>query len=132
VNHVADSTSCDDANVCTTGTVCGSGVCGGGTVILPAEVNDSVRLDAAGTTVSWTDPPGLYSVYRGTRSNGILWAYNQTCFDPHTGVSSTTDAANPPVDTTFFYLVTRDDACGESILGRDSDGLPRPNLAPCP
>jgi len=32
----------------------------------------------------------------------------------------------------YFYLVTRVDACGESIAGQDSGGEPDPNPSPCP
>ncbi len=132
LNHLPDGTFCDDANVCTTGTSCGGGVCGGGTVILPAAVNNSVQFGGSGTTITWTDPPGDYSVYRGTLTGGAPWAYNQVCFDSHTSASSTTDATNPATGSMYFYLVTRYDACGESTPGSDSSGAPRPNPAPCP
>jgi hypothetical protein len=129
-----NGTGCNDGNACTTGEVCGSGVCGGGTPAPPAAINDSVSLvdGGSGTTISWSDPPGLYSVYRGTRSAGSPWAYNQTCRDSHIAASSATDAENPSIGAMFFYLVTRVDTCGESIPGQDSGGQPIPNPAPCP
>jgi hypothetical protein len=96
-------------------------------------VNYSVRLaGTATTTISWTDPPGLYSVYRGTRSDGSPWSYNHTCHDAHIAESSATESTSPAVRTMYFYLVTRHVTCGESIPGRDSDGVARPNPAPCP
>src|SRR6266850_63966 len=109
----ADGTGCNDGNPCTAGEVCGGGVCGGGTPVLPPAVNGSVRLvhNGSATTISWTDPPGPYSVYRGTRSGGSPWAYNQTCHDPHIAASSATDSGNPSIGAMFFYLVTRVDAC---------------------
>ena len=130
----ANGTSCDDGNACTAGELCGGGVCGGGTPALPSEINDSVMLDAGGSgaTISWTDPPGLYNVYRGTRSEGAPWAYNQTCHDSHLAASSTTDSENPSIGMMFYYLITRVDACGESIPGEDSDDHPIPTPAPCP
>jgi hypothetical protein len=130
----ADGTACDDGNPCTTGEVCGGGVCGGGTPVLPPPVNDSVVLagDATGATIGWTDLPGPYNVYRGLRSGGTPWAYDQTCHDSHIAASSATDSENPSIDTLFFYLVTRLDACGESIPGVDSGGHPVPNPTPCP
>jgi hypothetical protein len=108
-------------------------VCGGGTPVLPPAVNGSVRLagDGSGTTISWTDSPGPYSIYRGTRSGGSPWAYNQTCHDPHIAASSATDSENPSIGMIFFYLVTRVDACGESIPGQDSGEQPNPNPSPC-
>jgi hypothetical protein len=127
-----DGASCDDGNACTTGTTCTSGACGGGTLVLPPAVNDTLAFDAAGTTLSWNDPPGNWNVYRGSGTNGTPWAFNQVCFDPHKATSSSTDASSPPLNTFFFYLVTRVNACGESSPGTDSAGNPRPNPAPCP
>jgi hypothetical protein len=130
----ADGTGCNNGNPCMVGEVCGGGVCGGGTPVLPRAVNGSVRLvrGGSGTTISWTDTPGPYSVYRGTRSGGSAWAYNQTCHDSHIAASSAADSIDPSTGTMFFYLVTRVDACGESIPGRDSGGQPNPNPSPCP
>jgi hypothetical protein len=129
----ADGTACNDGNPCTAGEVCGGGACGGGTPVLPAAVGTvSLAGDASGTTISWTDLPGPYSVYRGTKSGGSPWAYNQTCHDSHIAATSATDSESPPMGTTFFYLVTRVNACGESIPGRDSLGQPIPNPFPCP
>jgi hypothetical protein len=130
----ADGTGCNDGNPCTGGEVCGSGVCGGGTPVLPPVINNSVTLvgDGSGTTISWTDPPGLYNVYRGLRSGSSPWAYNQTCHASHVAGSSATDSENPTIGAMFFYLVTRVDACGESIPGESSGGQPIPNPNPCP
>jgi hypothetical protein len=127
-----DGTTCNDGNTCTAGEVCGGGVCGGGTPALPPAIG-SINLvgGGSGTTISWTDQPGPYSVYRGTRSGGS-WAYNQTCHDSHIAASSATDSQDPAVGTMFFYLVTRVGACGESIPGLDSGGQPIPNPSPCP
>jgi hypothetical protein len=130
----ADGTACDDGNSCTGGEVCGGGVCGGGRPVLPPVVNGTVGLvgDKSGATISWSDPLGPYSVYRGTRSGGSPWAYNQTCHTSHTPASSATDLENPSTGTMFYYLVTRIEACGESIPGEDSGGQPNPNPSPCP
>jgi len=129
-----DGTGCNDGNPCTAGEVCGGGVCGGGTPVLPPAVGGSVSLveGGAGAMISWTDVPGPYSVYRGTRSGGSTWAYNQTCHDAHIIASSATDSEHPSMGTMFFYLVTRVGACGESIPGQDSGGHPNPNPSPCP
>jgi hypothetical protein len=126
-----NGTACSDGNVCTTGEVCGSGTCGGGLPVVPAPINNSLTFDPNGPTLFWNDPPGTYNVYRGSRSDGTF-AYNQTCFDAHATASSTADPAAPPLGSVFFYLVSRDSACGESGLGNDSAGNPRPNPTPCP
>jgi hypothetical protein len=131
-NHTPDGTACDDGNVCTAGTTCTTGVCGGGSVVLPPPVNDSVGYDITGTKLFWSDGTGPFSVYRGKRFDGVAWAYNQTCFDSHNVLNRTIDTDTPAIGETFFYLVTRYDACGESIPGSDSDGNPNPNPLPCP
>ncbi|HUD71016.1 MAG TPA: hypothetical protein VMQ62_03550, partial [Dongiaceae bacterium] len=127
-----NGTGCSDGNACTSGEVCGSGACGGGLPVVPATINDSLLFDADASTLHWADPPGTYNVYRGTFTGGAAWAYNQACFDPHTASSGTTDPAVPAVGSMFFYLVSRDSACGESGLGSSSSGTPRPNPTPCP
>jgi hypothetical protein len=131
-NQAPDGTACDDGNVCTTGTTCSTGVCAGGAPVITPAINDSVVFDPTGTVLSWTDPPGLYSVYRGSRADGTPWSYNHACFDSHTASTSTTDPDNPPEGSIFYYLVTRIGACGESIPGTDSAGNPDPNALPCP
>jgi hypothetical protein len=158
--------SCDDMNPCTSDTCNGMGTCVG-TPIPVLAVNNTVMgtKSAQGATdvsVSWTDAPGPFNVYRGlhqhTRlcsggpNNGLpcshpsqcplgqcekttAWTYNQTCFANMTA-SPVSDLALPPADTTFYYLVTRKSMCGESSLGegRDENGMPtpRPNSNPCP
>ncbi|HYV18874.1 MAG TPA: hypothetical protein VFC25_07580 [Verrucomicrobiae bacterium] len=125
-----DGAACDDANACTTGTTCSSGVCGGGSIVGTAPINDSVAFGADSTTLSWSDSPGNYNVYRGLRTSP--WTYDQTCLQSHVAASSVSDAATPSPGGVFFYLITRITACGESTPGNDSSGSPRPNPAPCP
>ncbi|HKQ97838.1 MAG TPA: integrin alpha [Candidatus Polarisedimenticolia bacterium] len=110
-----------------------SGACDG-SAPLPGAVNGSVRLagDGSGATITWSDAPGPFNVYRGSRTSGSPWNYNQTCHDSHVAASNTTDSENPLLGTVFFYLVTRVGACGESIPGQDSGGQSNPNPAPCP
>jgi hypothetical protein len=125
-----DGASCDDGNVCTAGTTCSGGVCGGGTPVPPAPVNDSVAFGTDSQTLSWSDPPGDYNVYRGLRTTP--WTYDQTCLQSHVASGSVSDPAAPAPGDIFFYLITRITACGESTPGNDSGGSPRPNPAPCP
>ncbi len=129
-----DGTACDDGNACTTGEVCTGGACGGGIPVTVPEVNDSLRVGEGGSSsaITWNDLPGPYNVYQGSRVDGAVWSYDQTCLAAGISVMSASDAAVPTVSTVFFYLVTRVNACGESIPGRDSGGLPIPNNSPCP
>src|SRR5207249_750326 len=95
----ADGSSCSDGDACTAGETCSGGLCAGGTPVGPAQVNDTLLItdDGTTTTIAWTDPPGDYSVYRGVRSDGVPWSYDQVCFAPHTGTASATDTEFPEV-----------------------------------
>jgi hypothetical protein len=125
--------TCDDGNPCTQNDVCGAGVCAG-TPAPPAELGDSLRVTKSGSlaTVSWTDPPGPYAVYRGSRPGSGAWAYNHACFASPVPGSSAGDGALPGLGAAYYYLVTRKTACGESVPGRNSSGGAIPNASPCP
>jgi len=82
------------------------------------------------TTISWSDAPGAYDIYRGTR--GGVWSYNQVCFDGPTQNNFTLDAFVPTAGTTFYYLVSRRTQCGESVLGHAyPSNAVIPNAHPC-
>ena len=144
---------CNDGNVCTTD-ACTSGAC----VFMPQlvpEVNNSVAVAKAtadvmhrggaprsrktGTgapvfstdvVITWTDAPGPFNVYRGSRT-GLTWEYNESCLE--SGMTSpATDEDLPVPGVAAYYLVSRTAACGESALGRDSSGAAIPNPHPCP
>ena len=129
-----DGTACDDGNVCTNPDKCFNGVCLGPRVPAPPEINSSVLVQpfggGGGGRIVWSDAPGPYNVYRGYRSGA--WVYNHTCFDPNIPAPVSTDMSLPAVGETFYYLVSRRDVCGESIVGRDGYGAPEPNPTPCP
>ena len=158
--HAFNTNSCDDGNPCTTSDTCNLGNCVGGpppncsdgdactadtcnpscpitldpcvhTPVPPIAVNNSVTVAKTGTDadISWTDAPGPFNVYRG--SIVVPWIYNQTCLANNVP-GPVTDAAIPPAGGTAYYLITRKLSCGESSLGRNSSGLERPNLSPCP
>jgi hypothetical protein len=123
--------ACDDGNPCTVDT-CNVGTCFGSLVPV-TEINASVTNDKSGTTsfLQWSDPPGSYNVYRGTRS-AAPFAYDHTCFESALAASPSTDTSVPPAGTLYYYLVTRKNVCGESIPGTDSAGTPIPLLSTCP
>ena len=102
--------------------------------VTPGEINGSLSLtdDGVTTTLSWTDPPGDYNVYRGSRVLTAPWAYNHVCFSSHLSTPSASDTAIPPLGEMLYYLVSRVNICGESGLGHASDLTPIPNSAPCP
>jgi hypothetical protein len=43
-----------------------------------------------------------------------------------------TDRGIPPLGTAWYYLVTGENFCGESILHRASSGFVVPNTLACP
>jgi hypothetical protein len=101
----------------------------------PLELDSSLRLgkDVGGdATITWTDTPGPYNVYRGENGSGTAWLYDQSCLVHETSGTSATDAANPPVNTLYYYVISRVNACRESVLGRDGSGVAIPNNSPCP
>ena len=129
--------SCTDGNPCTTdGCDPANGQCSFPPLPLPPEVGNNLTLakNAGLAVLSWTDggAGGPFSAYRGTRTPGVPWSYNQQCMATGIAGTSTNDGAMPALQSTFFYLVTRDTACGESVAGRDDDGNPVPNDHPCP
>ena len=80
----------------------------------------------------WSDPLGPYNVYRGTRAGASPWLYNHTCFASMVPARNVDDPAMPASGSTLYYLVSRKDPCGESVLGYASSGFPIPNSSPCP
>ena len=121
---------CEDGNVCSIGDSCQNGTCASGAPAPPpGEVNDSVMV--SGSTIAWSDGAGVFNVYRGTQAVGTPWAYNQACLGSSTA-GPASDPSAPAADGLFYYLVSRRDACGESVIGRDSLGAVIPNTSPCP
>jgi hypothetical protein len=101
----------------------------------PLAVGESLTIakGAGGSAdISWVDASGPYNVYRGSNGPGAPWRYDQTCFVHETTGTTVNDNGNPPPNTLFYYLVSRVNACRESILGTDSTGTPIPNNNPCP
>jgi hypothetical protein len=101
----------------------------------PLAIGDSLSMskDVGGAAnISWVDAPGPYNVYRGTNGPGAPWRYDQTCLVHETTLPTIVDGDDPPPNTLFYYVVSRVNACRESILGTDSTGTPIPNSNPCP
>ena len=91
-------------------------------------------------TMTW-DPGSCtthFNVYRETATkltdaddNGVADFYGN-CFQAGLPSPSMTDGGSPPSGQVHFYLVTAENPSGESSLGEASNGMTRPNLAPCP
>ena len=83
-------------------------------------------------TLSWgpLNTATQFNVYRGTTLSS--WVYNHTCLSGSIGTTSFSDAATPASSSFFYYLVSGRNGCGESALGNDSSGTPRPIPSACP
>ena len=130
-----NGTACNDNNATTCTDVCTSGSCAGTPVAEPLEIDGSLRIakDAGGSAdISWGDAPGPYNVYRGSNGPGAPWRYDQTCLVHETTLTIVNDSGNPPPNTLYYYVVSRVNACRESILGTDSTRAAIPNNNPCP
>jgi len=130
-----DNTPCDDSNPTACGDICTNGICAGHPVAQPPEIDGSLRVDKtpSDATITWTDAPGPYSVYRGSNGpGGTPWAYNQACLAPGLAPTNAVDTDVPSAGTFYYYLVVRLNECRESILGMDSQSNTIPNALPCP
>ncbi len=131
----ANGVPCDDGYPCTQNDQCQNGFCMGTPVPPPSPVGDTLllqRLPANVAELTWSAPAGPYNVYRGLRQAVGAWAYDHTCFASMLASPLSTDPSVPPVGGGYYYLVSRKDDCGESVLGYRYPIAPIPNLAPCP
>jgi hypothetical protein len=75
---------------------------------------------------------GEYNLYRGLLGTLSGLGYGD-CEQPGLTDETTVDTDLPPVSDGYLYLVTAENRLGEEgPKGRDSDGVVRPNPAPCP
>jgi kumamolisin len=138
---LSDGTACSDGNVCTGSDSCQAGVCQGAS-LAPGDVSP-LQFSTAGS-FNWPTIPAAahYNSYRGTIPAALLGSrpdatrFDQTCLESgdafNDGATVSTDAANPPVGTGFYYLVSGEGSCGEGPLGTQTSGQPIPNSSPCP
>jgi len=71
------------------------------------------------------------NVYRGSASVRFAYGGGPLCLLPEITAPSFTDPASPPLNTTFFYVVTGTNRCGEGPPGTATSGQPIPLPAPC-
>ena len=121
---------CSDADPCTSDT-CTAGACVSRPVVVP-EVNDSLAVSksSTGAAVTWSDSGGLFNVYWGSR-NEPSGMYDARCLESGT-LGPVKDGVMPLPGAFTWYLVSRRTVCGESGIGRNSDGIAIPNDNPCP
>jgi hypothetical protein len=81
----------------------------------------TLARDPSTTTIAWAgDLDDLFNVYRGSLRAGTSWSYNHSCVETAVAGLSVTDTLDPGPGTLYYYLVSREGQCGESVLGRNS------------
>lgn len=138
----ADGIGCDDKNTCTGSDACTGGFCGG-PLLVPAEVDNGVRVmrDTNTTnTISWNLASGASSsdLLKGRLSGLPVGPGNgqsdEFCFSGLQTLSYT-DGGNPAVGTGFWYLVRGKNVCGGGPYGFQAvNGVPTVprNTTTCP
>jgi len=94
---------------------------------------------STGWMVWWKNPCAIwYNVYKITAPrlldadhDGVAEEYG-LCSQPHLDSNQMMDQTSPPPGQTSYYVVTGGNLLGEGSMGYASNGLPRPNVAPCP
>ena len=99
----------------------------------PGALEPLVFLDP--TTLHWEDASinhaASFNLYRGSIA-GLRSGEFGACQQAAIADMSTTEAAVPPPQETWFYLVTARNSVGEGTLGTNSSGAPRSNTTACP
>jgi hypothetical protein len=106
---------------------------GGGLVQPPAGEVDGLRLTSK-TELAWNIEPssGFYNIYRASL-NAIVSSGYGSCLQYAVATTTSTDADPVAPATGFFYLVTVSNLLAqEGTKGASSNGVERPNGAPCP
>ena len=120
--------ACDDGNGCTSGDVCGNGVCNSGSAITAPPETALLSVAADKATYGWSAAAFAtrYDVVRGSLSALPFGpgAADEVCFDDLPG-PSLVDSTAPAPDAGFWYLSRGENACGNGTYGQQSDATPR-------
>ncbi|HEV8334917.1 MAG TPA: hypothetical protein VGR67_00685, partial [Candidatus Polarisedimenticolia bacterium] len=105
--------------------------CSATSSVVPDEVQ-GVAAAGAGSYV-WSRPtlPGLTGVqfFDVLRSTSSATFSSATCLDPDGTDTEMTDAGNPAVGQTYYYVIRAENGCGSGTLGFRSDGVERTGLS---
>lgn len=101
----------------------------------PLPVDDTVMAGRSGASIDlfWNDYgiDGVFRLYRGFIDPDTEFDYNHVCVNGQFAGPAASDPAVGPNNRCLYYLISRMDSCGESGLGEDSGGNPRPNDDRC-
>lgn len=89
--------------------------------------------------MTW-DPEACSSSYNVYRRTGMLFDSDHngaadnygSCFRNELSDTGMSDTTFPPPGQMYMYGVTGESFNGEGAIGYASNGLPRPNVTPCP
>jgi hypothetical protein len=101
----------------------------------PDGVGSSLKVVKSGgvAVLSWLHAyqAPTYNVYRGTFGGVAPFGYNEVCFDTENVARTSTDPANPPAGTGFYYIVGGRNLCGESAAVANGQGQPHTPAPTC-
>jgi putative metal-binding protein/parallel beta helix pectate lyase-like protein/thrombospondin type 3 repeat protein len=91
---------------------------------VPAAANGTFRF----TPIAQAN---VYNVYRGSASIQFSYGNGPLCLFAQATTPGFAETPNPPLNTTFYYVVTGTNRCAEGPLGAASSGQPIVSPAPC-
>jgi putative metal-binding protein/parallel beta helix pectate lyase-like protein/thrombospondin type 3 repeat protein len=103
---------------------------------VPGEVGPTLKQVVGSPPGSFRFTPiaqaNVHNLYRGTASNPATFAIGPACLlPPELTAPAFNDSENPPRGSTFYYLVTGTNRCGEGTSGNGPSGQPRVLPSPC-
>src|SRR5439155_1385677 len=102
---------------------------------IPGEVGPTLAAKPGGPPGAFIFVPivqaNVHNAYRGTASSPASFGTAPTCHLSEIPAPAFADGASPPLGSTFYYLITGTNRCGEGTSGTNSAGQPRTLPVPC-
>ncbi len=100
----------------------------------PAAVGPGLEVAADRTRIAWPAVPGAasYTLYKARLAPRQPFSYRHTCFARDLPSPQADDPQVPVPGELFYYLASAANCFGESELGVDAAGAPRPGSDGCP
>ncbi|PYT35234.1 MAG: hypothetical protein DMF52_10960 [Acidobacteria bacterium] len=88
---------------------------------IPGEVGPTLAATAGGAPGAFTFVPivqaNVHNVYRGSASGPASFGTGPVCLLPEVTAPAFTDNESPPLRSTFYYVITGINRCGEGSAG---------------
>jgi len=95
---------------------------------IPGEVGPTLAATAGGTPGAFTFVPivqaNVHNVYRGSASGPASFGTRPVCLLPEVTAPAFTDNQSPPLGSTFYYVITGINRCGEGGAGTSTLPVP--------